>query len=451
MLQAMYKGSMALFTDLYELTMGQSYFESWSVKATFELFVRKLPPNRGYLIAAGLEDVCNYLLNFRFEEDDLEFLRKKGFKEEFLEFLKKIRFTGDVWAVPEGELVFPNEPIIRVTAPIIEAQIFETFVINTVNFQTLIATKASRVVNSAKGRPVIDFGSRRAHGVDAGLKAARASYIGGCIGTSNVLAGKLYGIPVFGTMAHSYIEAFPSEKEAFKAWIKSWGADTVLLIDTYNTLRGARNAIEAVEEVTGKKRLKGVRLDSGEMITLSKEVRKILDSAGFSSTKIFVSGGLDEYVIDDYLSKGAEMDVFGVGSSLVTSDDAPKIDIVYKLVESEENGKLVPRMKIAENEKITLPGAKQVFRIEKNGKYVKDMLGLSHEDLEGEKKLVQIFKKGELVYRLPSLDEVKERAQTVLEKLPEEYKRIRNPATYLVEISRELLKLTERMRKNLLT
>lgn len=447
----MYKGSIALFTDLYELTMGQSYFESWNVKATFELFVRKLPPNRGYLIAAGLEDVCNYLLNFRFEEDDLEFLRKKGFKEEFLEFLKKIRFTGDVWAVPEGELVFPNEPIIRVTAPIIEAQIFETFVINTVNFQTLIATKASRVVNSAKGRPVIDFGSRRAHEVDAGLKAARASYIGGCIGTSNVLAGKLYGIPVFGTMAHSYIEAFPSEKEAFKAWIKSWGADTVLLIDTYNTLRGARNAIEAVEEVTGKKRLKGVRLDSGEMITLSKEVRKILDSAGFSSTKIFVSGGLDEYVIDDYLSKGAEMDVFGVGSSLVTSDDAPKIDIVYKLVESEENGKLVPRMKIAENEKITLPGAKQVFRIEKNGKYVKDMLGLSHEDLEGEKKLVQIFKKGELVYRLPSLDEVKERAQTVLEKLPEEYKRIRNPATYLVEISRELLKLTERMRKNLLT
>ncbi len=451
MLQAMYKRGMALFTDLYELTMGQSYFESWNVKATFELFVRKLPPNRGYLIAAGLEDVCNYLLNFRFEEDDLEFLRKKGFKEEFLDFLKKIRFTGDVWAVPEGELVFPNEPIIRVTAPIIEAQIFETFMINTVNFQTLIATKASRVVNSARGRPVIDFGSRRAHGVDAGLKAARASYIGGCIGTSNVLAGKLYGIPVFGTMAHSYIEAFPSEKEAFKAWIKSWGADTVLLIDTYNTLRGARNAIEAVEEVTGKKWLKGVRLDSGEMVTLSKEVRKILNAAGFSSTKIFVSGGLDEYVIDDYLSKGAEMDLFGVGSSLVTSDDAPKIDIVYKLVESEENGKLVPRMKIAENEKITLPGAKQVFRIEKNGRYVKDMLGLSHEDLEGEKKLIQIFKNGKLIYKLPSLDEVRERAQTALEKLPEEYKRVRNPATYPVEISIELLKLTERMRKNLLT
>ncbi|MCS7139043.1 MAG: nicotinate phosphoribosyltransferase, partial [Crenarchaeota archaeon] len=445
----MNKGNLVLFTDLYELTMGQSYFESWNVKATFELFVRKLPPNRGYLIAAGLEDVCNYLLNFRFEEDDLEFLRKKGFKESFLDFLRKIRFTGEVWAMPEGELVFQNEPIIRITAPIIEAQIFETFIINTVNFQTLIATKASRVVNSAKGRPVIDFGSRRAHGVDAGLKAARASYIGGCIGTSNLLAGKLYGIPVFGTMAHSYIEAFPSEREAFKTWIKSWGTDTVLLVDTYDTLRGVRNAMEIVEELTGKKELKGIRMDSGDMVRLSKEARKILNAAGFVSTKIFVSGGLDEYVIDEYLNKGAEMDVFGVGSSLVTSDDVPKIDIVYKLVESEENSKLVPRMKIAENEKVTLPGAKQVFRIEKNDKYIKDVIGLFNEDLEGEKKLVQIFKDGELVYKLPSLDEIREKAQTELKKLPEEYRRIRNHATYPVEISRELLRLTEKIRSSL--
>jgi len=443
------KRSIALFTDLYELTMAQSYFESWNVKATFELFVRKLPSNRGYLIAAGLEDVCNYLSNFRFEEEDLEFLRRKGFKEEFIDFLRGIRFTGDVWAMPEGELVFQNEPIIRITAPIIEAQIFETFVINTVNFQTLIATKASRIVNSAKGRPVIDFGSRRAHGIDAGLKAARASYIGGCMGTSNVLAGKLYGIPVFGTMAHSYIESFPSEKEAFKTWIKSWGTDTVLLVDTYDTLRGVRNAIEVVEELTGGRELKGIRMDSGDMVSLSKEARRILNDAGFASTKIFVSGGLDEYVIEEYLSKGAEMDVFGVGSSLVTSDDAPKTDIVYKLVESEENGKLVPRMKIAENEKITLPGAKQVFRIEENGKYVKDIIGIHNENLEGEKKLVQIFKNGELVYRLPSLDEIRRKAQIELGKLPEEYKRIRNPATYPVEISRELNMLTEKIRKSL--
>jgi nicotinate phosphoribosyltransferase len=442
--------STALFTDLYELTMGQSYFETLGVKATFELFVRNLPPNRGYLIAAGLEDVCKYLLNFRFVDDDIEFLKERGFKDEFLDFLREIRFTGDVWAIPEGELVFQNEPMLRVTAPIIEAQLFETFVINTINFQTLIATKASRVVSSAKGRPVIDFGSRRAHGFDAGLKAARASYIGGCIGTSNVLAGKLYKMPIYGTMAHSYIEAFSNEKEAFKAWLKSWGTDTILLIDTYDTLRGVRNAIEAVKELTGRRMLKGVRIDSGRLVNLSKEVRRILDEAGFEATKIFVSGGLDEYTIGDYLEEGGVADFFGIGSSMVTSDDAPKIDIVYKLVESEENGKLIPKMKIAEGEKITLPGAKQVFRIGDEDKYVRDIIGLSQENLLGEKKLVQIFKNGELLYKLPTLDKIRERAQAELRKLPDECRRIRNPATYPVEVSRELLKLTERMRKNLL-
>jgi len=441
--------NMALFTDLYEVTMAQAYFKTGSIRATFELFVRRLPPNRGYLIAAGLEDVCNYLLNFRFGKDDLEFLEKKGFEKDFLKFLSRIRFTGDVWALPEGELVFQNEPIIRITAPIIEAQFFETFVINTVNFQTLIATKASRIVDSAKGRLVIDFGSRRAHGVDAGLKAARASYIGGCGGTSNVLAGKLYGIPVFGTMAHSYIEAFPSEKEAFKAWLKAWGTDTVLLVDTYDTLRGVRNAIEAVEELTGRKELKGVRMDSGDMLSLSKEARRILDEAGFNSTKIFVSSGLDEYVIEDYLSKGAQIDVFGVGSSLVTSDDAPKTDMVYKLVESEEDGRLVPRMKIAEGEKATLPGSKQVFRVEKDGKYVKDMLGLSDENLEGERRLIQIFKDGRLVYKLPKLDEIREKAKTELEKLPGEYRRIRNPEAYPVEVSNGIIDLGRRLLRKL--
>lgn len=442
---------MALFTDLYEITMAQAYFKTGNVKATFELFVRRLPPNRGYLITAGLEDVCNYLLNLRFEKDDLEFLEEKGFEKDFLEFLSRIRFTGDMWAMPEGELVFQNEPIIRITAPIIEAQLLETFIINAINFQTLIATKASRIVNSARGRQVIDFGSRRAHGIDAGLKAARASYIGGCIGTSNVLAGKLYGIPIFGTMAHSYIEAFPSEKEAFKSWLMIWGTDTVLLIDTYDTLRGVKNAIEAVEELTGKKELKGVRMDSGDMLSLSKKVRKILDEAGFNSTKIFVSSGLDEYVIDDYLSKGAQIDVFGVGSSLVTSDDAPKTDIVYKLVESQEGDKLVARMKIAEGEKETLPGAKQVFRVEKDGKYIKDVLGLSTERVEGRAMLVQIFKDGELVYKLPKLDEIRDKARAELEKLPEEYKRIRNPAAYPVEVSESIMDLRRRLMKKLLS
>jgi len=441
---------MALFTDLYEVTMAQSYFKMGNIMATFELFVRRLPSNRGYLIAAGLEDVCNYLLNFRFDKNDLEFLEEKGFEKNFLKFLSRVRFTGDMWALPEGELVFQNEPIIRITAPIIEAQFFETFIINAINFQTLITTKASRIVNSAKGRPIIDFGSRRAHGVDAGLKAARASYIGGCIGTSNVLAGKLYGIPIFGTMAHSYIEAFSSEREAFKAWLRTEGIDTVLLIDTYDTLRGVKNAIEAVEELTGRKELKGVRMDSGDMLSLSKEVRRFLDEAGFNSTKIFVSSGLDEYVIDEYLSKGAQIDVFGVGSSLVTSDDAPKTDMVYKLAESEENGRLVPRMKIAEGEKATLPGAKQIFRVEEDGKYVKDILGLTDENLNGERKLIQIFKDGRLVYKLPKLDEIREKAKKELEKLPEKYRRIRNPEAYPVEVSDKVMDLGRQLMRKLL-
>ncbi len=447
----MMEKSMVLFTDLYEATMAQAYFKTGNIKATFELFVRRLPPNRGYLVAAGLEDVCNYLLNFKFEKDELDFLEGKGFEKDFLKFLSRIRFTGDVWALPEGELVFQNEPIIRVTAPIIEAQFFETFMINTVNFQTLIATKASRIVNAAKGRQVVDFGSRRAHGVDAGLKAARASYIGGCVGTSNVLAGKKYGIPVYGTMAHSYVEAFPSEKEAFKAWLKTWGTDTVLLVDTYDTLRGVRNAIQAVEELTGGRELKGVRMDSGDMLNLSKEARRILDEAGFNTTKIFVSSGLDEYVIEDYLSKGAQIDFFGAGSSLVTSDDAPKTDMVYKLVESEENGRLVPRMKIAEGEKATLPGAKQVYRVERNGKYVRDMVGLCDENLEGEKRLVQVFKDGRLFYRLPKLDEIREKARMELERLPEEYKKIRSPEAYPVEVSERIMDLGRQLVKKLLS
>ncbi len=447
----MMEKSMVLFTDLYEATMAQAYFKTGNIKATFELFVRRLPPNRGYLVAAGLEDVCNYLLNFKFEKDELDFLEGKGFEKDFLKFLSRIRFTGDVWALPEGELVFQNEPIIRVTAPIIEAQFFETFMINTVNFQTLIATKASRIVNAAKGRQVVDFGSRRAHGVDAGLKAARASYIGGCVGTSNVLAGKKYGIPVYGTMAHSYVEAFPSEKEAFKAWLKTWGTDTVLLVDTYDTLRGVRNAIQAVEELAGGRELKGVRMDSGDMLNLSKEARRILDEAGFNTTKIFVSSGLDEYVIEDYLSKGAQIDFFGAGSSLVTSDDAPKTDMVYKLVESEENGRLVPRMKIAEGEKATLPGAKQVYRVERNGKYVRDMVGLCDENLEGEKRLVQVFKDGRLFYRLPKLDEIREKARMELERLPEEYKKIRSPEAYPVEVSERIMDLGRQLVKKLLS
>jgi len=441
--------NLALFTDLYELTMAQAYFRGKNPKASFELFVRKFPPNRGYLISAGLEEVCNFLLNFRFQKEDLEYLKERGFNEDFLNFLKELRFSGELWALPEGELVFPNEPIIRITAPIIQVQIFETFVLNAINFQTLITTKASRIVKAAKGRPIIDFGSRRAQGIDAALKAARASYLAGCSGTSNVLAGKLYHIPIFGTMAHSFVQVFPDEKEAFRNWLKIWGADTILLIDTYDTLKGAKNAIEAVYEITGKKELKGVRLDSGDLLNLSKKGRRILDKAGFKSTKIFISGGLDEYKIDKFLKQGAKMDAFGVGTSLVTSDDASASDAAYKLVEIEEEGVFKPKMKIAEEEKESLPGPKQIFRFEKNGKFSKDVIGLADENLIGKKLLIQIFKEGKLIYQLPSLNEIREKIRENLKKLPEKYQKIKEPAIYPVKISKDLLKLKEKLKKTL--
>lgn len=441
--------NLALFTDLYELTMAQAYFRGKNPKASFELFVRKFPLNRGYLISAGLEEVCNFLLNFRFQKGDLEYLKEKGFNEDFLKFLKELRFSGDLWALQEGELVFPNEPIIRITGPIIEVQIFETFVLNAINFQTLIATKASRIVKTAKGRPIIDFGSRRAQGIDAGLKAARASYLAGCSGTSNVLAGELHQIPIFGTMAHSFIQAFPDEKQAFRNWLKIWGENTILLIDTYDTLQGVKNAIEVVQEITGKKELKGVRLDSGDLLNLSKKVRMILDKAGFNSTKIFISGGLDEYKIEKLLKRGAKTDAFGVGTSLVTSDDAPALDAAYKLVEIEERGFFKPKMKIAEKEKESLPGPKQIFRFEKNGKFSKDVIGLADENSGGKKMLIQIFKHGKLIYELPSLNEIREKITENLKKLPERYQKIKNPSLYPVKISKNLLKLKEKLKKTL--
>jgi nicotinate phosphoribosyltransferase len=439
--------NLALFTDLYELTMTQAYFRGKNPRASFELFVRKFPPNRGYFIFAGLNEVCDFLLNFRFQKEDLEYLKEKGVAKDFLNFLKELRFSGDLWALEEGELVFPNEPIIRITGPIIEAQIFETFLLNAINFQTLIATKASRIIKAAKGRPIIDFGSRRAQGIDAGLKAARASYLAGCLGTSNVLAGRLYQIPIFGTMAHSFIQAFPDEKQAFRNWLKIWGEKTILLIDTYDTLRGVKNATEVVSEITGKKELKGVRLDSGNLLNLSKKVRMILDRAGFHSTKIFISGGLDEYKIEKFLGWGAKMDVFGVGTSLVTSDDAPSLDAAYKLVEIEEGRKFRPKMKIAEREKETLPGPKQIFRFEKRGKFSKDVIGLSNENLGGKKMLIQIFKKWKLIYKPLSLNEIREKVRENLKKLPEKYQKIKNPAIYPVKISKNLFKLREKLKK----
>jgi putative nicotinate phosphoribosyltransferase len=306
--------NMSMLTDLYELTMCASYFEHGKFEpATFDLFIRRLPPNRSYFLFAGLEQALLFLEKMRFTDEHIEYLKKLGFKDDFLDYLRKFRFSGDVWAIPEGTVVFPNEPLIRVTAPIIEAQLIETFLLNTINLQTTIATKASRVVYAAQGRPVIEFGLRREHGVDAGMKVARASYIAGCSGTSNVLAGLVYGIPVFGTMAHSFVMFFSNELEAFRAFAKTFPDRSTLLIDTFDNIRGALNAIEVAKELEKQGfRLRGVRIDSGDLVAISREVRRLLDENGLGYVQIFASGDLDEYKIEELLSKGRKSTPFGV-------------------------------------------------------------------------------------------------------------------------------------------
>ncbi|MEM3703439.1 MAG: nicotinate phosphoribosyltransferase, partial [Candidatus Bathyarchaeia archaeon] len=444
--------NMSMLTDLYELTMCASYFDNKRLEpATFDLFIRKLPPNRSYLLFAGLEQVLHFVEGIRFTEEHIEFLKSQGFNEDFLNYLRNFRFSGDVWAVPEGTIVFPNEPLIRVTAPIIEAQLLETFTLNTINLQTTIATKASRVVTAAKGRSVIEFGLRREHGTDAGLKVARASYIAGCAGTSNVLAGMMYGIPVFGTMAHSFIMFFSSEIEAFRAFVKTFPDKSTLLIDTFDSIKGAENAIVVAKELEEKGfRLRGVRLDSGDLVTLSKKVRKMLDMHGLSHVQIFASGDLDEYKIDELLRKGAKIDSFGVGTKMGTSADRPYLDIIYKLCEKmDSKGEFQPIMKLSEG-KATLPGRKQVFRFrDENGNFVKDVIALDHETVDGEPLLVKVVEKGKIVYSFPTLKEIRERTLENLSKLPDKYKRLRKTAEYPVELSPKLKELIKELKKKL--
>lgn len=431
----------SLFTDLYELTMQEGYLkEDHNPKATFDLFVRDLPSSRGYLIAAGLRQVIDFIQDLEFSSDACQFLKEQGFEDQFLDFLRGFEFTGEVRAVPEGTLVFPDEPIIEVTAPIIQAQYLETFLINQVAFQSLIATKAARISSVAKDKKVVDFGSRRAHGTDAGLKAARASYIGGFAGTSNVFAGKEFKLPVFGTMAHSWIESFSSEKKALKKFMKSYQEDSVLLIDTYDTIEGAKKAIQVSRELDIEPR--GVRIDSGDLTELSKKVRELLDEQGLSGTGIFLSSGLDEYKIKKMLEDGACAHGFGVGTNLVTSRDAPALEGVYKLVAAEENGELKPKMKLSSG-KVTYPGEKQVWRQKKNDQYKQDVLGLRNESEEGESKLNQIFANGNLVYSQPDLRELRGQVKKGLQHLPGKYKRIRDPKKYPVKISSSLQETTD--------
>ncbi|XES76517.1 MAG: nicotinate phosphoribosyltransferase [Candidatus Bathyarchaeia archaeon] len=446
--------NLSLFTDFYELTMCASYFDNNKFEpATFDLFIRRLPPNRSYFLFAGLEQVLLYLENVHFTDEHITYLRKQGFDDDFLAYLRDFKFTGDVWAVPEGTVCFPNEPLIRVTAPIIEAQLVETFLLNTINLQTMMATKASRVVQAAKGKAVIEFGLRREHGVDAGMKVARSSYLAGCQGTSNVLAGLEYGIPVFGTMAHSFIMSYEREIEAFRAFAKTFPTKSTLLIDTYDDLAGAEKAIVVAKELTRHGfKLGGVRLDSGDLAAISKKVRALLDQNGLEQVSIFASGDLDEYKITELLEKDAKIDAFGVGTKMGTSADYPYLDVIYKLCEtSDDKGVFSPIMKLSEN-KLTLPGRKQVYRFtDEEGMCRKDVIALADEfpEVGGEPLLRKVMESGKLCCVLPSLNEIRVEAQENLSKFPQKYHKLTDATTYPVELTPALKVLMEQLKEKI--
>lgn len=406
-----------LLVDLYQLTMGESYLaEGLSEReATFSLFFRSLPAGWGYLLAAGLEDALRYLEELRFSDDDLAYLEGAAlFSTAFLERLRSFRFSGSVRAVSEGTAVFPGEPLLEVTAPILEAQIAETMVLNELHLQTLVASKAARSVEAAGGRTLVDFSLRRTHGGEAGLKVARASYLAGFDATSNVLAGRRYGIPLAGTMAHSYVQSFEDELEAFRAFARAYPDEAILLVDTYDTLDGARLAVAVARELEEKgHRLRGVRLDSGDLVELSRRVRNLLDRAGFADATIFASGGLDEAEITRLVEAGAAIDGFGVGTKMGVSADAPFLDLVYKLVETDGR----PVLKLSPG-KATLPGRKQVWRIRRDGLAVHDVLGLADSGGDGEPLLREVMRDGRATWSEP-LVESRERARRERESLPD--------------------------------
>jgi len=424
----------ALFTDLYELTMAQAYAaEHMDRDAVFELTFRKMPANRNYILAAGISDVLNFLATFRFEQADLEYLEGRGaFSRDFLRQLESLRFTGDVHALPEGTLVFPNEPIVQVTAPIIEAQLMETFVLNQIHFQSLAVAKAARIIEAARGRSVVDFGSRRAHGTDAAVKVARASYMAGGSGTSNVLAGQMYGIPVFGTMAHSYIQAHESELESFDAFANLY-PETTLLVDTYDTLDGVRRVIGLHRKLKDKFRVKAIRLDSGDLGALAFAARRMLDDAGLRHVAIFASSSLDEYEIERLVSSGAPIDIFGVGTKLAVMDDASHLDMAYKLVEYAGKG----RLKLSTS-KLLYPGRKQVFRQVENGMMVRDVVGRFAEILPGEPLLQPVMRAGQAIAPI-DLNESRARLQGEINRLPAQFRGLTPaPTPYAVAISEQL-------------
>jgi nicotinate phosphoribosyltransferase len=460
-------GDIALATDFYELTMAAAYYyrylikpadkatsDSKSEKGVFEMFIRKLPRNRSYLVAAGLEQVLYFLMNVRFNEEQLSYLKSldifKDVGEDFFEYLRIFKFTGTVWAVPEGTILFPNEPLIRVEAPMIEAQIVETYLLSMMNFQSLIATKASRIVTAAKGKSIIEFGSRRAHGPQAALLAARASYIAGCIGTSNALAGYKLGIPIFGTMAHSFVMSFEKEEEAFKQLNKVFPSG-YLLVDTYDSIAAIKKIIKSGINTDG------IRLDSGDLYSLSLEARRVLDGApggGYANTKIMASGDLNEYLIHDLVNRGAPIDSFGVGTELSTSRDDPAMNGVYKLVaikvpssllagsnEGRVDEKIFYKLKSGPAKK-TYPGPKQIYRILENGLIKSDFIALENEEklqLDSHPLLQKILDKGNILSNMPSVKEIQRFHLHQIKTLPPKFLDLEFvPESFPVFYSKEL-------------
>ena len=465
------KNNYTLLCDFYELTMGNGYFKcGYGDRIVyFDMFFRKNPDEGGYAIAAGLEQVVEYIKDLHFTEEDIEFLRGKGcFDEAFLAYLRDFRFTGDIWAVPEGTVVFPNEPLVVVRSRAIEAQFIETYVLMQINHQSLIATKASRLARAAKGRAISEFGSRRAHGPDAAILGARAAYVGGCKATACTLTDEVYGVPATGTMAHSWVQMFDSEYEAFKAYCEVYPTSATLLVDTFNVLKsGVPNAIKVFDEVLKPKgcRPVGIRLDSGDITYLSIEARRMLDEAGYPDCKIVASNSLDEHLIKDMLSQGAKVDLYGVGERLITSKSSAVFDGVYKLVAVEnDEGEIIPKIKISENvQKITNPHFKKLYRFYDNTTYkaIADLMTVHDEVIDENKPielfdpvytwkrqtltnytcrqlLVPIFKNGELVYNLPTLQEIRDHCVREVNTMWESVTRFENPHAYYVDLSQKL-------------
>ncbi len=445
----------ALLVDLYELTMAAAYFEHRvESRGTFEMFVRQLPPERSYLVAAGLDSALGFLENLHYNDEDIRFLREQSafrtVSDGFFDYLRSFRFTGEVRAVPEGTLIFANEPILQLSGPILEAQIVETYLLSVINFETLVASKAARIVTSAAGRPVWEFGTRRAQGPQAGVRAARAAYVGGCAGTSNVLAGYLYGVPLAGTAAHSWTQAFPSEREAFDALVDTFPDSAILLIDTYDLLQGAETA------ATLGRKIRGVRIDSGDLDGCSRRVRAILNKHGLEDAIIFASGDLNEFKIQELVRQGAPIDGFGVGTDLVTSRDLPALGIIYKLVEIDRGGDIEHKTKFSQN-KAHWPGRKQVFRFSRRTpdgreQFHHDLVARAEESYADAAPLLElVMKDGRRVGPRPGVQEMRERAVSNLERFPKRYQSLEDGEHYPVAVSPALERLLEEVRERYTT